>query len=242
MSWNHNTHYHGFVLRALPPDCQRALDVGCGRGALARKLAAHCEEVVGIDADSQCIAHVMASTEVLRNTTFINGDVLTHALQPNSFDFLAAVATLHHLPLRRALQRFSDLLRPGGVLVIVGLYRTVTPTDYALAATALPISWVIRLLRGEEQVGAPIRDPEETLRFIREETASVLPGAVLRRQFSFATPLSGENRKAMSPVSSCGNFSEKASVGSALHRRRMPHQDPAVRTTLQEERKRSGAR
>jgi ubiquinone/menaquinone biosynthesis C-methylase UbiE len=133
MSWNHNTHYHGFVLRALPPNCQRALDVGCGRGALARKLAAHCEEVVGIDADSQCIAHVMASTEVLRNTTFINGDVLTHALQPNSFDFLAAVATLHHLPLRRALQRFSDLLRPGGVLVIVGLYRTVTPTDYAVA-------------------------------------------------------------------------------------------------------------
>jgi len=185
MSWNHNTHYHGFVLRALPPNCQRALDVGCGRGALARKLAAHCEEVVGIDADSQCIAHVMASTEVLRNTTFINGDVLTHTLQPNSFDFLAAVATLHHLPLRRALQRFSDLLRPGGVLVIVGLYRTVTPADYALAATALPISWVIRLLRGEEQVGAPIRDPQETLRLIREETASVLPGAVLRRQFFF---------------------------------------------------------
>jgi SAM-dependent methyltransferase len=185
MSWNHNTHYHGLALRALPPNCRRALDVGCGRGALVRKLAAHCGEVVGIDTDSGCIAHAMASTDVQRNVTFINGDVLTHPLERNSFDFLVAVATLHHLPLRKALERFSDLLRPGGVLLIVGLYRIITPTDYALSAAALPISWVIRLLRGEEQVGAPTRDPAETLRSIRQETASALPGAVLRRQFFF---------------------------------------------------------
>jgi 2-polyprenyl-3-methyl-5-hydroxy-6-metoxy-1,4-benzoquinol methylase len=185
MSWNHNTHYHGFVFRALPPNCQRALDVGCGRGALVRKLAAHCEEVVGIDADSGCIAHAKASADVQPNITFINGDVLTHPLQRNSFDFLVAVATLHHLPLRSALQRFSDLLRPGGVLVIIGLYRIVTPTDYAFSATALPISWVIRLLQGQEQVGAPTRDPAETLRSIRREAASVLPGAAVRRQFFF---------------------------------------------------------
>jgi 2-polyprenyl-3-methyl-5-hydroxy-6-metoxy-1,4-benzoquinol methylase len=184
MTWNHNTHYHPFVLRAIPPNCRRALDVGCGRGVLARKLAAHCEEVVGIDADSGCIAHAMAAT-VHRNVTFINGDVLTHPLERNTFDFVVAVATLHHLPLREALQKFSDLLRPGGVLVIVGLYRSVTLTDYAFSAAALPISWVIRLLIGEDQVGAPTRDPTETLGSIRKETASALPGAVLRRQFFF---------------------------------------------------------
>ena len=185
MSWNHNTHYHGFVFRALPPNCQRALDVGCGRGALVRKLAACCEEVIGIDTDSECISQAMASNNVQRSMTFINGDVLTYPLQRDSFDFLVAVASLHHLPLRTALQRFSDLLRPGGVLAIIGLYRIATPADYAFSATALPISWVIRLLRGQEQVGAPTRDPTETLRNIRQETASVLPGAVVRRQFFF---------------------------------------------------------
>jgi 2-polyprenyl-3-methyl-5-hydroxy-6-metoxy-1,4-benzoquinol methylase len=183
MSWNHNTHYHEFVFRALPSNCQRALDVGCGRGALVRKLSACCEEVVGIDTDSKCIA--MASTDAPRNTTFVNGDVLTHPLQRDSFDFLVAVASLHHLPLRTALQRFSDLLRPGGVLAIIGLYRIATPTDYVFSATALPISWVVRSLHGQEQVGAPTRDPTETLRNIRQETASVLPGAVVRRQFFF---------------------------------------------------------
>jgi 2-polyprenyl-3-methyl-5-hydroxy-6-metoxy-1,4-benzoquinol methylase len=185
MSWNHNTHYHAFVLRSLPPKCHRALDVGCGQGALARKLAEYCEEVVGIDADPGCIARATSSPDVRQNISFINGDVLTHPLQRNSFDFLVAVVTLHHLPLRSALQAFSDLLRPGGVLAIVGLYRNATLTDHSVSATALPISWVIRLLLGEEQVGAPTREPSETLRRIRQESASVLPGAVLRRQFFF---------------------------------------------------------
>jgi len=183
--WNHNTHYHGFVLSAIPSNCQRALDVGCGRGALTQKLAAHCEEVIGVATDAGCIAHTTTAIDVPRNITFLNGDVLTHPLQLNSFDFLVAVATLHHLPLRMALQRFSDLLRPGGVLAIVGLYRIATPIDYGFSATALPISWFVRLLKGEEQVGAPTRDPTETLRSIRRETTLVLPGAVLRRQFFF---------------------------------------------------------
>jgi SAM-dependent methyltransferase len=148
-------------------------------------LTQHCEEVVGIDTDARCVAHARVSTEVQRKITFVTGDVLTYPLQPKSFDFVVAVASLHHLPLRAALQKFSDLLRPGGVLAIVGLYRIATPADYALSVTALPISLIIRSLRGEEQVGAPIQEPTETLRTIRREASSILPGAVLRRQFFF---------------------------------------------------------
>ena len=123
--------------------------------------------------------------------TFLNGDVLTQSFQPDSFDFVVAVATLHHLPLREALERFRDLLRPGGVLVIVGLYRIATPVDYLYAATALPISWAIRRLREADEVGAPLREPLEALKTIRDECTAVLPGSVLRRRFFFATPLCG---------------------------------------------------
>jgi trans-aconitate methyltransferase len=154
-------------------------------GRTCSKLAEYCDKVVGIDSDPGCIVQAMSSIDVHRNISFINGDVLTHSLPENSFDFLVAVASLHHLPLRSALQRFSDLLRPGGVLAIVGLYRSVTPADYAFSAAALPVSWAIRLLQGEEGVGAPTRDPSETLRVIRREAALILPGAVLHRQFFF---------------------------------------------------------
>jgi 2-polyprenyl-3-methyl-5-hydroxy-6-metoxy-1,4-benzoquinol methylase len=98
--WNHNLHYHGVILRSIPANCRRALDVGCGQGLLARRIASHCGE---------------------QRIAFLEGDVVTEAFSANSFDLITAVATLHHLPLRPALERFRDLLKPGGVLAFIGL-------------------------------------------------------------------------------------------------------------------------
>ena len=38
--WSHDLHYHQVILDAIPPGCGRALDVGCGTGALTRRLLA----------------------------------------------------------------------------------------------------------------------------------------------------------------------------------------------------------
>ena len=81
--------------------------------------------------------------------------------------------------------RLRNLLRSGGVLAVVGLYRASTPMDYVFAAAALPISRAIRLFRGEEKVGAPLRDPTETLAEIRRECDAVMPGGVFRRRLFF---------------------------------------------------------
>jgi SAM-dependent methyltransferase len=184
MSWNHNVHYHDFALGEVPQRCHLALDAGCGRGALTRKIALLSDEVIGIDSDHGCLDQARTA-HCGANLAFLEGDVLTEPLPFQNFDFIVAVATLHHLPLRRALCRFRELLRPGGVLVIVGLYRIATPIDYAYAAAAMPISMAIRFLRGEEEVGAPLHDPSETLATIRRESAVLLPGSVLRRRLFF---------------------------------------------------------
>ena len=47
--WNHNVHYQPVILRGVPADCTRALEVGCGDGLLARRLAERCAEVTAID-------------------------------------------------------------------------------------------------------------------------------------------------------------------------------------------------
>lgn len=108
-----------------------------------------------------------------------------YSFQEEEFDFIVAVATLHHLPLQGALEQLRGLLRPGGVLAVVGLYRAATPVDYAVASVAMPVSWVIRTLKGEDDVGAPLQEPKETLRDIRGAFEALLPGGIFRRRLFF---------------------------------------------------------
>ena len=50
--WDHNEYFHGWILRNLPARRRTAVDVGCGTGVLAGKLAPHFAHVTGIDADA----------------------------------------------------------------------------------------------------------------------------------------------------------------------------------------------
>ncbi len=183
--WNHNIHYHGFVLDLLPAGCRRALDVGCGEGSLARKLARHCDEVVAIDSDAAALARARERSAGGSRIVLHHGDVLARELPDASFDFIAVVATLHHLPLESALIRFRDLLRSGGTLAVVGLYKLNTPMDYLMAALAAPLSWIIRHRLDEAEVGAPLMAPKQTLQEIRRAATALLPGARLRRRLFF---------------------------------------------------------
>ncbi len=110
---------------------------------------------------------------------------MTQSLSVEGYDLITAVATLHHLPLIPALKRFRDLLTPGGTLAVIGLYRLHTLEDYAWAAAGLPVSRMLRHWHGHDEVGAPIREPQETLGEIRTACDATLPGAVVRRRLLF---------------------------------------------------------
>lgn len=182
--WNRNIHYHDLVLSAVPAGCRRALDVGCGQGRLASELARRCGAVTAIDVDAPTLARAKGA-HARQHLSFVEGDVMTHPFEAGSFDFIASIASLHHVPLEPALARFAQLLGPGGVLAIVGLYRLRTPTDFAYAPVAMSVSWWQRLTNRYERVAAPIRDPAETLAEIQRCAARVLPGSRCERQLLF---------------------------------------------------------
>ena len=46
--WNHNNHYHDYLLRHAPTHCAAALEVGCGRGGFARLLAQRSDQVIAL--------------------------------------------------------------------------------------------------------------------------------------------------------------------------------------------------
>ena len=182
--WNRNVHYHDIVLNAVPAGCERALDVGCGIGHLANRLAGRCRNVVAIDADAAALARARSECE-RPNMTFIRGDVMSHPFDAGTFDFITLVAVLHHLPLEPALERFKQLLKPRGALAVIGLYRLSTFADFAWAHAGLIVSTWYRTTNTSAPVAAPTQDPKETLTEIRTAAARVVPGADVRRRLLF---------------------------------------------------------
>lgn len=183
-AWNRNIHYHRLILRSIPHNCERVLDVGCGQGLLTEELANVCREIVAIDIDRKTLACAQERYRSQPRTTYVLGDVMTYPFPEESFDAIGAVATLHHLPLEAALMRLRILLKPGGVLAVIGLYRH-TFSDYPVDALAMVVSLTLRLRYSYSEVAAPVKAPNETLDQIRAVCARVLPGAVVRRRLLF---------------------------------------------------------
>jgi ubiquinone/menaquinone biosynthesis C-methylase UbiE len=179
--WNHNVHYQRVILDAVPAGCGPAIDVGCGDGLLARKLAARCESVTGIDRDQPIIARARTAAPTLSNVTYLEGDFLTWPLQDASFDFACANTALHHMDFAAALAKMAAILRPGGRLGVVGLARDASLADVIPSAIGLPLDWYYKLTRGEGNPGAPIMNPEMSWSQVRATAVRVLPGVRYRR-------------------------------------------------------------
>ncbi|WP_225824563.1 class I SAM-dependent methyltransferase [Streptomyces naphthomycinicus] len=187
--WDHNAHYHRWLLRQLPRRFGTALDVGCGSGDLARLLAGRAESVLGADADRRILARARVSTRPDSPVTYTLA-AAPHGLPAGPYDVITCVAVLHHLPFAETLTRLRRELAPGGTLVVVGCARPASPVDHALGLVAVPLNaltgWV--KTRGRRAFGrpasmtAPTRDPEMTFAEISREARRLLPGARLRRR------------------------------------------------------------
>ncbi len=178
--WNHNLHYHGVVLTGLPHRCDHVLDVGCGEGLLLQDLAAPGRRLTGIDTDAGSIA---TARELDLDAEWICADFLEHAFPDESFDAVVSVAALHHMEPERALRRMSDLLRPGGSLVVIGCARSELPRDipYELVASVAN-KWVSRGRTYWEHSAPMVWPPPQTYRDMRQLARRVLPGSDFRRQ------------------------------------------------------------
>jgi 2-polyprenyl-3-methyl-5-hydroxy-6-metoxy-1,4-benzoquinol methylase len=180
--WNHNFHYHDLVLAAMPAPCRTALDVGCGEGTLLAKLAARAERVTGIDASPLALARVRATAPTAE---WIEADFLAHDFGARRFDFVACVATLHHMEFAPAVGKMKALLEPGGVLAVVGLANSVTAKDVAYDAMGLAQSRLERARRGFYRAEAPQAVARMTYGQVEREAERLLPGAAFRRLVLF---------------------------------------------------------
>lgn len=179
--WNHNIHYHPLILSAVPPGSDRALDVGCGDGLLARELARVVPHVVAIDVDAPVLARARQG-DAGAGVEYLHGDFLGYPFEPESFDVVTSIAALHHMDLVLALTRMRDLLRPGGTLALAGLARTRHAADLAVDVAAVAVNLAFRVRKGYWQHSAPVMwPPAHSYREVRRTAQRLLPGARYRR-------------------------------------------------------------
>lgn len=181
--WNHNVHYQPVILRAVPLGCAAVLEVGCGDGLLASKLAERCLEVTAIDQDARmtALARSRARAAGPGRVTVVEADYLAYPVPDASFDFACANTSLHHMDFTAALTAMARALRPGGRLAVIGLAAHGTFGDYLADAPAIPVNLVYRALYGEGSSGAPVKDPEMTWAQVRATARRLLPGVRYRR-------------------------------------------------------------
>ncbi|MFB8229216.1 class I SAM-dependent methyltransferase [Cellulosimicrobium sp. NPDC055967] len=166
--WNHNEHFHGWVVRRVPRGARVVLDAGCGAGVLLGRLRRRVAEVHGIDADGGMVAqalvrHAADPAVTVRRLGFDDvgspDDVRSPdgsgppshpagpAAGPEGYDAVTMVAVLHHLDLDEALRHARSLLAPGGRLLVVGLARVASARDLAVDVPSALLNPLVGLVK-----------------------------------------------------------------------------------------------
>lgn len=165
----------------MPIQARRVLDVGCGEGLLTRELGERVADVTGIDVDASSIDLARRTTSA-PNVNYVQSDVLVAPFRPESFDAIVSVAVLHHLEMEDGLTQMVSLLRPGGVLAVVGLARSRPVLDLPRDLAAAVGTHVLRRRRTYWEHSAPmVWPPPETFAGCCRIAESSLPGVSYRR-------------------------------------------------------------
>jgi len=164
-----------FVARSIGPE-PRILDVGCGRGEVARQLGAIGCRVTALDVK-------LRDPVPGPNVEFIEHDFLAYEAEP--FDVLLFTASLHHIaPLDQAIAHAAKLLVSGGRLIV---------DDFDVAAPDHEtLTWYYEQqellaaaeLYPAERIDPPAADPTARWQAAHHHEPALHTGAAMRSQIS----------------------------------------------------------
>jgi SAM-dependent methyltransferase len=112
----------------LPGGDERAIDVGCGAGALALALAPLLREVIGVDRVPELLE--LARKRAPGNAQFVEADATNLPFEAASFDLAGTLRTLHHV--RRpelVVAELARVARPGGRVLVIDQLAPIDPLD-----------------------------------------------------------------------------------------------------------------
>lgn len=188
---DHNNLYIEDLLEKIPARLTNALEIGCGTGTFARRLAERSDRVLALDLSPNMIRIARECSEKNPNIDFECVDAMTWNFPSDQFDCIASIATLHHLPMETMLLKMKSALKVGGTLLVLDLFEPEGTLDSLRHMLAIPVSVGLRFLKtGRLRPPREVRkvwddhgksDSYLTLAQVRTLCAKILPGATVRQ-------------------------------------------------------------
>ena len=99
-------------------------DIGCGPGAITRKLASWLgakTRIIGIDRDTNFINYAQAQAEKksIKNICYLEGDALDLPLPDNSVDACLSYTVIEHIPNREFLLEQKRVCKNNGIVSVM---------------------------------------------------------------------------------------------------------------------------
>lgn len=133
----------GFVREYLPQSPFTALDVGCGGGLVCEPLARLGGIVTGIDASATAILAAQEHADRMGlDIAYQVGDAPTEGM---TYDVVCALEIIEHVPNPDVfIQQLLSAVKPGGILFISTINRTVCSWLKAIVCAEYILGWVPR--------------------------------------------------------------------------------------------------
>lgn len=113
-------HNWDVIVSTLAPQGKRVVDVGCGDGALTRRLAREGAQVIGVECSAAQLAKARAAKAV-DGAQVVEGVGQALPVADASADWVVFFNSFHHIPgevMERALAEAARVLVPGGMVYV----------------------------------------------------------------------------------------------------------------------------
>lgn len=115
--------YDKEIIQKIPRAANLVVEVGCGTGILAARLAAMSKRVIALDISPECV-RIAREYHYRKNLRYVVSDMsrISEMIEAETCDAIVAVNSLHnYVLLEELVPRISKSLRTGGKLIALEL-------------------------------------------------------------------------------------------------------------------------